>query len=134
MLKNILKETGIIFLIILAICLIFGIILYDYIPTVKTVPSKVSAYTRTNEIQEELNKNISIGQTIIKTYQIDATDLKLYEYTNNYDSGKVNPFEEIAATNTSNSSQKNSTNTTNTSESNNTTGNTSGGFFNKVGK
>lgn len=42
--KSIIKEIFIILLLCIAVCLIFGVIFYDYIPTNKVVPSTVEAY------------------------------------------------------------------------------------------
>ena len=51
--KSITKEIFIILLLCIAICLIFGVIFYDYIPTNKVVPSTVEAYKTSNTIKDE---------------------------------------------------------------------------------
>lgn len=67
-----------------------------------------------------------LGGNIVKTYQIEAKDLKLYEAISDYDKGKVNPFEKYNDTVTNTS-----TNSTNNTTSTNKTGDK---FFNTVGK
>lgn len=66
------------------------------------------------------------GENIIKTYQIDSSDLKLYESKSDYNKGKVNPFEKY----TTNETTTNGTVNTNNTSSNNTNKT----FFNNTGK
>ena len=92
--KNILKEISIFVLIIAAIILILGVLLYDYIPTSKVVPTTIAYQTPENletEIAEEL---IEENKEIIITYQIDKADLNTYQNKSSYVPGKQNPFEE----------------------------------------
>ena len=108
MAKIILKETGIVLLLLVAIALVLGIIFYDYIPNNKTLPTKVEAYAFPEDVKEELSESIdNLEQNIVRTYYIDSDDLSLYESTNDYNKGKANPF---AATGTT------TTNTTNTTK------------------
>lgn len=118
MFKKITKETIIILLLLLAILLVLGIFLYDYIPTSKIVP-KVEAYQVPESIQKELSETVNEekGQVVV-TYEIDDRDLNLYEKGKDYKKGKANPFmaEETAQTNT--------TTNANTINNNTTSGNT----------
>ena len=50
MAKNVIKEIIIILLLCLAIILILGILLYEYVPISKTVPNPVS-YVRTEAVE-----------------------------------------------------------------------------------
>lgn len=150
MFKTIIKETGIVVLILVAIALIFGIVFYDYIPNNKTVPAKVETYAFPEDIKEELSSNLKGEQNIVRTYYIDSSDLSLYESTKEYDKGKVNPFVDNSqkATNSDNTTAGNSSSsnssgsssnssTVNNSTNQNNTANTntaSGEFFNKAGK
>ena len=148
MFKTIIKEAGIIILILVAIVLILGIVFYDYIPNNKTVPASVEAYAFPEDIKEELNSKFRGEQNIVRTYYIDSSDLSIYETTKEYDKGKVNPFIDKNATvitgnttkNTNSNGGSSSTKTTNTSSNTNNTSqkntaNTaSGEFFNKAGK
>jgi len=54
--KSVLKEIIIILLLCCAICLILGVVFYDYIPTNKVIPSTVEPYTTSNTIKEETRK------------------------------------------------------------------------------
>ena len=55
--KSVLKEIIIILLLCCAICLILGVVFYDYIPTNKVIPSTVEPYTTSNTIKP--NKKIN---------------------------------------------------------------------------
>lgn len=102
MVKSIIKEIMIILLLIAAILLVLSILFYEYRPSAKKIPAQVKAYVLPEEMQEELNVTVEgvATQNIIKTYKVDSSDLKKYEKTNDYDKGKVNPFEEISTSNT----------------------------------
>lgn len=89
MTKGIIKELAIVLLLLLVVTLLLGILFYDYIPMNKTVPIKAEEYKISNELEEELGKEVLEDETIVKTYTVDGTDLDLYE---DYDEGKKNPF------------------------------------------
>ena len=80
MIKSITKEIFIIILLILAILLILCILFYDYRPSTKKIPVPVAEYILPDTVQEELNETIKALETqnIVKTYYIDASDLKGY--------------------------------------------------------
>jgi len=56
--KSIVKEIFIILLLCIAVCLVFGVIFYDYIPNNKVVPSTVEAYKTSNTIKDEISQEI----------------------------------------------------------------------------
>jgi len=90
--KNILKEIFIFVLIIAAIILSLGVLLYEYIPTSKVVPTTISYQTPENlkaEIQNELIEN---QEQVIISYEIDKSDLNAYQKASSYVPGKQNPF------------------------------------------
>ena len=140
MAKNIIKELIIILLLCLAIILLLGILLYEYVPMSKTIPNPVS-YTAPEEVQEELNvTSVDVLLTFDNNSEsIDSTELRNYERINMYQPGKANPFSSYETststsgenTTTANSSTgtNNSSNSSNSdnNSSNNTT--TSGGSF-----
>ena len=143
MIKTIIKEAGIVVLLLIAIALILGIIFYDYIPNNKTIPAKVESHAFPEDIKEELSQTLKDEQNIVRTYYIDSSDLSLYESTKEYDKGKVNPFVDTStvAPATTNSTTSANSNTTSTNTSTNTQVNTAsqgnqstGTFFNKAGK
>lgn len=117
MAKSIFKELIIILLLVLAILLVLGIFLYDYIPTNKIVP-KIEQYQIPNNIQEELNESANDleEESTQIVYEIDGTDLKNYEKTKDYEKGKLNPFEQGTTEPTTNG-----TNSTNEVKDNNNT-------------
>lgn len=92
MAKRIIKEIIIMLLLCLAIILILGVLLYEYVPSNKIIPDEVS-YTTPQDIKEELSKSDGVDdEQVILTYSIDATDLNNYERINTYVPGKTNPF------------------------------------------
>ena len=56
MAKTIIKEIIIMLLLCLAIILVLGVLLYEYVPSNKIIPEEVS-YTTPQDIQEELSKS-----------------------------------------------------------------------------
>lgn len=95
--KSVLKEIIIILLLCCAICLILGVLFYDYIPTNKVVPSTVEAYATSNTIKEEINQEITEFQKQTVVMEITDSDLKVHKQENSYDSGKLNPFAKSSA-------------------------------------
>lgn len=97
MAKTILKEVFIILLICVAIILLMAVIFYNYIPTNKIIPAKVTAYTTPENIEAEITEN-TIGSytTQDKDYTIENTDLNKYQATQSYNPGKPDPFAEYS--------------------------------------
>lgn len=102
MAKTIIKELGIVLLLLVAVILVLAILLYDYIPNNKIVPIKIQEYEVPEDIKQELEDSIPTEQNIVRTYYIDSTDLNLYESTNDYDKGKANPFADYTDENNNN--------------------------------
>ena len=130
MAKNIIKEIIIMLLLCLAIILILGVILYEYVPSNKILPEEVSYVTPQN-IKEELNSSNSVEEDkVILTYEIDESDLANYQRIKDYKPGKVNPFstyEEKTEENQSQNGQNtknNNSGSTNSDNSSSTGGNT----------
>ena len=114
MAKNIFKEIVIILLLCLAIILILGVLLYEYVPFNKEIPEKVSYVTPQN-VKEVLQTVDGVEEDkVVRTYELEETDLNNYKRVNDYKPGKANPF----------SSYKTEENTT--TDGNTTTGNTTG--------
>lgn len=121
MAKKVIKEMIIILLICLAIILILGVLLYEYVPSNKIIPDAVS-YTTPEAVQEELSKSEDVeNDEIILTYSVDSTDLDNYERINTYVPGKPNPFSPYDETTTSGE------NTTQNGSSTGASGNTGSG-------
>lgn len=126
MAKSIIKEIIIILLICLAIILVLGILLYEYVPISKTIPNEV-AYTTPSDVKEELlsSSDVDDGQIIV-TYEVNQDDLNNYKKIQNYKPGKANPFssyETQASGSNAGSSQtsgQNTTTSTNTSNGSDT--------------
>ena len=119
MAKSIIKEIIIMLLICLAIILILGILLYEYVPTSKTMPNEVS-YTTPSDVKEELLSSADVDDSqIIVTYEVNQDDLNNYKKVQNYKPGKANPFASGETTDSSNA--------TNTTNGNSSTGNSNNG-------
>ncbi len=123
--KNIIKELIIFLLLVLAIILILGVLLYEYVPTNKIIPEKVS-YTTPENIKSELQTDESVDNTeVVVTYQIDSTDLSNYKKINEYVPGKKNPFASIKQDNTTTDGNTTSDTTANANTTSNGNANTS---------
>ena len=69
MAKTILRETIIILLLCLAIILVLGVVLYNYVPINKIVPEEVS-YTQAEEVKKAIEESVSAENTqVILTYE-----------------------------------------------------------------
>ena len=91
MAKTIVKELIIVLLLCLAIILLLGILLYEYVPMAKTIPNPVS-YTTPEEVKQELAESGVNKEQVIMTYEVDSTDLNNYKKIQDYKPGKTNPF------------------------------------------
>ena len=112
-------------LLCLAIILILGILLYEYVPISKTVPNPVS-YVRTEAVEEELASSDTIDESqLVMTYEINSSDLNNYKQMQEYKPGKANPFAAVSEDNTGNNNGNNSSNTSSGSTSTGTNNNTS---------
>ena len=120
MAKKIIKEIIIMLLLCLAIILILGVLLYEYVPSNKIIPDEVS-YTTPTAVQEELSKSENVeSDEVILTYSVDSTDLDNYERINTYVPGKPNPFSSYE-TSGEDTEQNGSSNGSNNSGTNNST-------------
>lgn len=127
MAKNIIKEIIIMLLLCLAIILILGVILYEYVPSNKILPEEVSYVTPQN-IKEELKSTDSIEEDkVILTYEIDESDLANYQKIKDYKPGKVNPFSTYEEKTEENQSQNGQNTTNNNSGSTNSNNSSSNG-------
>ena len=137
MAKKLIKEIIISLLLCLAIILLLGILLYDYVPVTKTIPNPVS-YKTPDNVKQELAETTTIDEEkVIMTYEVDATDLNNYKTIQNYKPGKANPFSsyETTETNGTNTTTNNSsiggtTSKDNTNSSTTTNGTSNGGVVN----
>lgn len=132
MAKKVIKEIIIMLLLCLAIILILGVLLYEYVPSNKIIPDEVS-YTTPTAVQEELSKSEDVeSDEVILTYSVDSTDLDNYERINTYVPGKPNPFSSYetsgedtdqsgSSTGSGNSGTSTSTDTNNSGSSNTST-------------
>ena len=139
---KVIKEIIIVLLLCLGIIVLLGILLYEYVPMTKTIPTPVS-YSTPENVKEELSTSASIDDSkIIRTYQIDSTDLSNYRTTQDYKPGKANPFssyEQVPGTSSPNASgngeqgEKPAGDGTATNTTTNTTTTSGGQFFQDKG-
>ena len=93
MAKSIFKEILIILLICVAIVLLMAVIFYNYIPTNKVIPAKVTAYQLPQNVEEIINETtIDSYNSASINYTIDNADLSKYQATQSYNPGKADPF------------------------------------------
>lgn len=129
--KSILKEMFIILLLCLAICLVLGVIFYDYIPTNKVVPSTVEAYKTSNTIKDEISQEIVDYPKQNITLEITDSDLTMHKQDHSYESGKANPFAPASAGASGNTNNVNSGNITGGGSNSNS--DSTDHFFNSTG-
>lgn len=136
--KSVFKEIIIILLLLIAIILLLGILFYDYMPSSKTVPVKVQEYALQEDVRQELDKELNDinSEEVIKTYQLDASDIEVYEKTKEYNKGKVNPFAQYSTDTTGNNTSTGNNNVNNNNTNNNIDNNneSNGSFLNITGK
>ncbi len=98
MAKTIIKETFIILLITVAVAVVLALILYQYMPTNRIIPSKVTAYATPEEVAKEIEDQTTEKQyeSENKVYSITDSDLAQYRREKNYNPGKANPFAEYS--------------------------------------
>lgn len=122
--KELIKSIGTGILIIAVIILFLLIICYDKISIGRIVPT-VESYQLSQEVKNEIeSEQMDEDSEIITTYELDASDLKDYEKTKEYNKGKKNPFvAEETSTNTTNIEEKN------TSEANESASSTNTNFY-----
>ena len=75
MTKNIMKEIIIILLLTLAIILVLGVLLYEYVPANKIIPEKV-AYTTPEEVKKELETVVSSDDEPLEGHEALADSMK----------------------------------------------------------
>ena len=128
MAKSIIKELIIVLLLCLAIILVLGILLYEYVPITKTIPNEVSYTTPENVKQELLSSSDVDDSQIIMTYEINSDDLSNYRRVQDYVPGKANPFSsyETTAENTTENGSSTGGTTSNGSTSSGSTNTNSG--------
>lgn len=140
--KSVLKEIIIVLLLCLAIILILGILLYEYVPIAKTIPNEVSYTTPENVKQELLSSSDVDDSQIIMTYEVNSEDLSNYRRVQDYVPGKANPFssyetqeddEEENESPDGNSTNDNSSTTDNGTENDDSSSNSGGHFFQNTG-
>ena len=127
MAKTVLKELIIVLLLCLAIILILGILLYEYVPMSKTIPNEVS-YTTPEDVKEELLASDVEEDQIVMTYEVTASDLSGYRSTQDYVPGKANPFSSYDTSSSTTGTSENSSSSIgeSSSSSSGSTGSSSG--------
>ena len=142
MAKSIIKELIIVLLLCLAIILVLGILLYEYVPMTKTIPNEVSYATPENVKQELLSSSDVDDSQIIMTYEINSDDLSNYRRVQDYVPGKANPFssyetkeedEEENGSSDGNSTNNDSSTTDSGTENDDSSSNSGGHFFQNTG-
>ena len=126
--KNFFKELIISLLLCLAIILLLGVLLYEYVPMNKTVPNAVT-YTTPEEARKELNEKTASEESIATYETIDSNDLNNYKRIQSYKPGKSNPFSTFDVTSTEGQTAQPSGSGNSSGENTNNENTTSGGTF-----
>ena len=122
MVKKVIKEIFIMILLLIAIVLLFGVLFYEYIPSNKTIPEKVT-YKIPGEVQNEIQDvKPEEATTVNVVYQIDAAELNQYQRSRSYDPGKLNPFAAISSGTTADTNTTGGTTSSGTSSGSGSTG------------
>lgn len=130
--KTIVQEIFILTLLTMVIIFVMGILFYDYIPTNRSVPTAIE-YVPDSKVKEALksvkyesfseNDSSTENNSLLKSYSIDASDLKNYAAQKDYEKGKTDPFSDYGVnkdvTEEDNVSNVESTTNTSTKKSNN---------------
>ena len=86
--KNVLREIIILLLLTLAIILLLGVLLYEYVPMNKVIPETVT-YTATDETRKAIEEQSAQDDgTVVLSYEVTSTDLKNYKKVNDYKAGR----------------------------------------------
>ena len=124
--KNVLREIIILLLLTLAIILLLGVLLYEYVPMNKVIPETVT-YTATDETRKAIEEQSAQDDgTVVLSYEVTSTDLKNYKKVNDYKAGRKNPFSAASSDTTgstgttSNNGQTSNNGSSQTGGSNNT--------------
>ena len=98
MAKTIIKELFIILLVTVAIGLVLAVIFYQYMPSNRIIPSKVTAYKASEEVAKEIEEE-SKSELLEynEIYEITDADLSRYKKIDSYRPGKVDPFQEVSS-------------------------------------
>ena len=96
--KSIFKEILLTLLVIVAVVLVLAVIFYQYIPSNRVIPSKVTAYQASEEVAKEIEQDSNaelVEQQ--RTYEVTDEDLLMYKKIDSYRPGKVDPFAPASA-------------------------------------
>ena len=98
MAKTIVKEIFIILLLTVAVGLVLAVIFYQYMPSNRIMPSKVTAYKASEEVAKEIEEE-SKSELVEynEVYEITDADLSRYKQIDSYRPGKVDPFQEVSS-------------------------------------
>ena len=119
--KNIIKEIIMILLLALAIILVLGVLLYEYVPANKIIPEKIS-YTTPEEVKTELETNVNENdEELYVDYHIDSTQIRNYQKIQDYVPGRKNPFGSLESQETSTTTNDGNQNSNSTSNTGSTT-------------
>lgn len=124
--KGVFRQVLITLLILIALILVLAIIFYQFLPTNKIVPTKVTAYKTPESVAQEINDNTTEQEfsSVNEILEITDSDLSKYKSTKSYNPGKSDPFSEVedetSASVDINSSNSKSTTSTTTEDKNTT--------------
>ena len=119
--KEVIKQIIITVLTCIAIVLLLMLVLYQYVPSNKIMPSKVEEYKVPENIKAEMEKTES--EELANTeemYEITDAELDKQKSRQSYNPGKSDPFSDYTTGQTNDISEKNPKSGTGTNETNST--------------
>lgn len=132
------KEVFRIILLAIAILILLVIALYEYVPSSITL-TEVTPYKQLGEtaniikqVSDTTSGEEEANESIIKSYTVTEQDLKRYEGTYKYNSGRGNPFQNLVYNPVVTSGTVGNSITDPTGSTNSI--NTATGYFNSTGK
>lgn len=126
--KSFFKNVFLIIALSLAILMIIGICLYDFIPTNSTFAEANTYETNAKTLKvlaeitndENLNEDGESGNNVVlKEYSVTEADLATYIAKKDYQKGKTDPFSGVGSTNDQNGDNKNNNQSTNNNNNGN---------------
>ena len=119
--SSIVKQIFISILLLVILCLALAIAFYQFLPSNKVVPTKVTAYATPQNIISEVTEDATEKEIKPQelTYYISDHDLDLHQRAKSYNPGKSDPFEEYSEEPTGENPSGNNDNNNNPSSNGN---------------
>lgn len=126
MFKSVMKEICIMIILAIAILAVMGVLFYEYIPASKTLPT-LEAYKTPENVMKEIDEGVLDESTIVQTYRMDETEIKISKKQGDYKAGKQDPFSDYMTQNTASATNTSSSGSGSSSSGSSGTGSSQSG-------